>query len=157
MFRITLSAVLCVLSLSFSQDIMESESGSDSSAVSLMNTGYLSQKNDPEYTNEQLQSKYASFTRMNNAGRTCFVGGMICLGIGAAGISSGIPLIIDNIFYGVPLLFVGEIGFTFGMPMTVAGAVLRKIGRKKMGEYKERLDRVSLIISPKSISVVYLF
>ena len=125
-----------------------------------------------EYTPRQLRSKVAGYGRMKRAGTALLIGGIALDCFGTITLISGINGMVNDIndsyesdtYYEDDTppgwlwqLYMGEIGLTFGIPMTAAGAVLTAIGSKKVNEYEHRLKKVSVYVSPSRWILTYRF
>jgi hypothetical protein len=109
---------------------------------------------DSEYTCRELQNKFSGFSRMEKGGNSLLIGGISLMTVGTVGLITAIPLLIDDREEGLIGIIVAEYGFTFGIPMTVVGGVLKGIGGKKRKEYKRRL---CLFIQPTGAAISYSF
>ena len=120
-----------------------------------------------EYTREELKEKIAGFARMQTGGTIMLVAGITLDCIGPFLLINGISRMVKDMERddyldtylpdGYMQMQAGVYALGFGIPLTAAGSVLNAIGGKKVREYKSRLKRVSLNISPSSVSIKYNF
>ena len=124
-----------------------------------------------EYTRAELKNKLAGFTRMQTGGTVMLVAGITLDCLGPFLLINGITRMVKDVekdmesdYYsdtytpdGFIQMEVGVYALGFGIPLTVAGSVLKAIGGKKAREYKSRLKKVSFDISPNKVSVLYDF
>jgi hypothetical protein len=115
---------------------------------------------DEEYTTEQIKEKITTYTKMETAGKTLKgVGwGLIGVGIACVPIGVGVAVNADDASGEMAGVMVGGIGgglgIGFGMVGTIAGGVLKGIGRDKKMEYESRL---SLRITGNGVTFVVGF
>jgi hypothetical protein len=113
---------------------------------------------DEEYTIPELKDKLKSYTKLHNTGRGLLTSGVIVLSVGGVAFVSGLSLLINGaetyddsqVALGVVLYIGGYIGIYAGVPLTVTGAVLNGIGKKKAKEYDRRLK---LSVGANSVSL----
>lgn len=117
-----------------------------------------------QYTLNEIQIKISGFQRMNRAGTGLLAGGILLDCIGTITLITGISGMVNEIdqMYDDPYdtyyeddtpgwlwqVYVGSYSLGFGIPMTVAGSVLKAIGSRKLQEYEKRLERISFRLSP---------
>ena len=117
------------------------------------------------YTSEQIENKFSSFNKMRITGYSLLFSGIFVDFVGIYFFTAGLSKMLkddqyldddtDEIFPdGYFQMVTGEIGLCFGIPMTVAGAVLSSIGKRKSAEYGRRLQ---LTFSPSSLQLNVFF
>ncbi len=126
-----------------------------------------------QYTPPELRTKLTGFRRMNNAGGGLLVGGILLDCIGTITLIAGINGMVNEIdqAYDDPYadtyyedspgwlwqMYIGSYSLGFGIPMTVAGSVLKVIGSRKVSEYEKRLKQISIHLSPNQWTLVIRF
>ncbi len=124
-----------------------------------------------EYSRAELKNKLDGFSRMYSAGTGMLIGGIVLDVIGPTLLINGISVFakyMDNLDSdstydefefpdGLGQIYAGAICLGFGVPLTIAGSVLKSIGGSKSREYRSRLKNLSLDFAPNKVSLTYRF